>query len=242
MSENEYYEAYTCKLRERFVQIGKLVFDNGLTSGCGGQLSARIPGTEYLMVKPTGFCLGRLRPEDMLIVDFDGKIIEGNPSYRPTGEMPFHTALYRARKDIKAIVHAHPPIATAFGIAGVDLLPIWIEAFTLAAEGVKIAEFAAGGTEELGPKVVEAFGKERWACILEWHGIVAGGDTLEAAYQTAKDVEWLAKMQMVATIVGKPRLVPEEAREMARKWQRERHGHPMYELNWPPIRIRYKPY
>jgi len=231
-----YERAYVYELRKRFVTIGKLIFESGLTSGSGGQISARILGTDKVMVKPTGFCLGRLKPEDMVIINMQGEKVEGR--FEPTSEVPFHLGIYKKRENVNAIVHSHSPIATAFGIAGVELLPLWSEAPALVvSEGVPIAKWAFPGTQELAEEVVKALG-DKYAVILEHHGVVAVGESLEAAYQTAKDVEWLAKIQLITMLIGKPKALGKDViqkyREHAKKYGAGALS--MLEVAYPPRR------
>jgi len=160
----------------------------------------KIPDTDWIMIKPTGFSLGYLRPSDIAIIDSDGKKVGGK--HQPSSEVPFHVALYKARPDIAAVVHTHSRYATAFGIAGKDLLSIWNEGSI--ARGVPVARYCTGGTNELAKVIVETMG-DKYAVILQNHGVVTVGASLESAYQTALDVEWLAQMQFVATLVGEPK-------------------------------------
>lgn len=199
------------------------MWEEKLISGSGGQISARIPGTDMIMIKPSGFSLGSLKPEDMVIIDANGKKVEGK--YSPSSEVPFHTALYRARSDIGAVVHAQSRFATAFGIANKELLPIWCEAFTLA-RGVPVAPYRTGGTEALAKVVVETMG-DKYAVILQNHGTVSVGPRLEDAYQTSKDVEWLAEIQFLSTMLGEPILLSESERQLLVETF---GGHPMGEL------------
>ncbi len=203
--------------------VGKRMWEEKLISGSGGQISARIPETDLIMIKPSGFSLGYLKPEDMVIIDLQGNKVQGK--YNPSSEVPFHTALYRARSDIGAVVHAQSRFATAFGVAGKDLLPVWCESFTLAT-GVPVAPYRTGGTEDLAKIVVETIG-DKYAIILQNHGTVSVGPRLEDAYQTSKDVEWLAQIQFLATMLGEPILLPESDRRLLAETF---GGHPMGEL------------
>jgi L-fuculose-phosphate aldolase len=211
------------ELRRTFVLVGRRIFEEKLTSGSGGQISARIPDSDLVMIKPSGFSMGYLKPADMVIIDLNGNKIRGK--YKPSSEWPFHTALYKARPNIGAVVHAHPLYATAFGIAGKELLPIWCEAFALV-RGVPVVPYTRSATQQLANAIVQKMG-DKYAVILQNHGIVAVGPRLEDAYQTARDVEWVAQMQFVATRFGEPKqLDPSEIERIAQKFA----GRPMGEL------------
>lgn len=230
MSENQLLKDYIIHLRKRFVTVGKLIFRSGLTSGSGGQISARIPSTDLIMVKPTNFCMGRLQPEDMVIIDMEGHVVEGR--YKPTSETPFHLHVYKNRKDVNAIAHTHSPYATGFGVAGVALEPIWVEAMACV-RGVPVVPYARGETRELGEAIIE-YVKDGYAGLLQNHGVVALAPSLEEAYQTAKDVEWMAKIQFVASLVGKLTLMSKDEVEF---WAKLVGPHPMAEITYPPRRL-----
>jgi len=204
-------------LRARLTRVGKLMWDEGLTGKkslylSGGNISARIPGTDHILIKPTGICLGQLKPEELIIIDSEGRVLskEGKPSV----ETPMHTAVYRTRKDVGGVVHSHPLYCGVFGLAGTELLPL-VYGGGVTAElmnGVGIVPWGEIGSKELGDRVAEEL-KERNAALLEFHGSVAVGKTIEEAYHLASKLEELAELQWRVMALGKkPRLLPETVR------------------------------
>jgi L-fuculose-phosphate aldolase len=172
--------------------------------GTSGNISARIPGAEAFLIKPSGAHMGRLKPEELVIVDLEGNKIRGER--KVSAETPMHAAIYRARKDAQAVVHTHPATATAFGIAGKEILPLQIEMFMLLPKGVPIVPFKQPGSKALA-EVVSKRIADYDAVILENHGIVTVSSTIEAACNLNEMVEEAAKIQLTAMLLTGKRVV-----------------------------------
>ena len=203
-------------LRERMAKIGKFMWDEGLTGKksmylAGGNISARIPNTDFILIKPTGGSFGSLNPEDFLVIDVDGKVVRGNA--KPSSETPMHTAIYRARSDVGGVVHFHSLYCGVFGIAGIELMPLSYGGGpgVQFMRGVSIVPWIRAGTRELGEAVAAAL-KDRSIVLLEFHGAIAIGSTIERAYHVASKAEELAEFQWRVTCIGKPRMLPEKER------------------------------
>jgi L-fuculose-phosphate aldolase len=185
----------------KIVKASKELHGHGLVLGTSGNISAKIPGTDTFLIKPSGVYMGLLKPEELVLVTLEGNKIRGESSV--SMETPMHAAIYRARKDVQAVVHTHAPTATAFGIARTEILPLQIELFILLPRGVPIIPFKLPGSKALA----EAVGKkiaEYDAVILENHGIVTVGSTVEAACNLNEMVEEAAKIQfMTMMLAGK---------------------------------------
>jgi L-fuculose-phosphate aldolase len=194
-------ESVTQDLRERLVKVGREIYTRGFVPGTVGNISARIPGTDTILIKPSGVSMGALKTENLALVDLQGKQIQGELSI--SIETPMHTAIYRTRDDVKGVVHSHAPTATAFGVAGIEILPILIEMFLFIPNGVPIASFELPGTQELA-EVVKKKIKDFDAVILENHGIVTVGSSIEDAYNLNILVEECAKTQFIATLLAGP--------------------------------------
>jgi ribulose-5-phosphate 4-epimerase/fuculose-1-phosphate aldolase len=204
-------------LRERLVNIGKMMWDEGLTGKkslylAGGNISARIPGTNHVLIKPSGYSLGDLKPEQLIIVDTKGKVISGN--CKPSIETPMHITIYRTRRDVGGIVHTHPLYCGILSLAGVELLPISYGGGMTAAlmRGVKIVPWFNEGSQELADAVAAEL-KDRTAALLEFHGCITIGKTVEQAFHLASKLEESAEFQWRVMAIGKqPKLVPEAIR------------------------------
>jgi len=175
------------------------LYDKGLVKGTSGNISARIPSAGTFLIKPSGARMESLKPEELVLVDLDGNRIGGKRDV--SAETPMHVAIYRARRDARAVVHTHAPTATAFGIAGKEILPMQIEMFMLLPKGVPIVPFKQPGSKALA-QAVQKIMVDYDAAILENHGIVTVGSTLEAACSLNEIVEEAAKIQLTVMLLS----------------------------------------
>ncbi len=188
-------------ISERIVKASRELYAHGLVRGTCGNISARIPKTDTFLIKPSGVRMEILEPEELVLVDLQGNKIRGELNV--SVETPIHGAIYRTRKDVQAVVHTHAPTATAFGIAKTEILPLQIEMFRLLPDGVPVVPFEAPGSKALAEAVQNKFA-DYDAVILENHGIVTVGSTIEAACNLNEMVEEGAKIQLlVMTLAGR---------------------------------------
>ena len=187
------------EMREKLAQSGKELYNKGLVKGNSGNISAKIPNTETFLIKPSGANMEHLKPEELILVDLEGKKITGKQSV--SAETPMHAAIYKARKDAQAVVHTHAPTATAFGIAGKEILPLQIEMFMLLPKGVPIVPFKPPGSKALAEAVQKKM-VDNDAVILENHGIVTVGPTIETACSLNEMVEEAAKIQLAVIMLS----------------------------------------
>ena len=186
-------------IRERIVKAGKELHDHGLVKGTSGNLSAKIPGTDTFLIKPSGARMENLKPEELVLVDLQGSKIRGETNV--SLETSMHAAIYRTRKDAQAVVHTHAPTATAFGIAKTEILPLQIELFMLLPNGVPVVPFKAPGSETLAGAIQNKI-ENCNALILENHGIVTVGSTIEEACILNEMVEEGAKIQFLVMMLA----------------------------------------
>jgi L-fuculose-phosphate aldolase len=186
---------------ERMVKAGRELHNQGLVRGTSGNISARIPGTDTFLIKPSGARMECLKADELVLVDLQGNRIRGESNV--SMETPVHSAIYRTRKDVQAVVHTHAPTATAFGIAKTEIFPLQIEVFMLLPNGVPVVPFEPPGSEALALAVQKKI-EDYDALILENHGIVTVGSTIEVACNLNEMVEEAAKIQFLAmTLAGK---------------------------------------
>ena len=191
-------------ISEKIVKAGRKLHNHGLVRGTSGNISAKIPGTDTFLIKPSGARMEFLKPEELVLVDLQGKKVRGESDV--SVETPIHAAIYRTRKDVQAVVHTHAPTATAFGIAKTEILPLQIEMFMLLPNGVPVVPFEPPGSEALAEAVQKKIVYYD-AVILENHGVVTVGSTLEAACNLNEMVEEGAKIQLMAiTLAGEDAL------------------------------------
>jgi len=187
------------EISKRIVTAGRKLYNNGLVKGTSGNISARVPGTQTFLIKSSGSQMETLRAEELLLVDLQGNKINGESNV--SMETPMHASIYRIRKDVQAVVHTHAPTATAFGIVKTEILPLQIEMFMFLPNGVPIIPFKPPGSRELATEVQKKIA-EYDAVVLENHGIVTVGSTIETACDLNEMVEEGAKLQLWAIMLG----------------------------------------
>ena len=186
-------------LRKQMVEVGRRMYQKGLVVATEGNISVRLAPQRILMT-PTGAWKGFLNPADMVAVDLNGRVAK--PAQRPSMEYPMHRGIYRARADVRAIVHAHPPVATGFAVAGVPLdEPILAEA-VLVLGPVPVVPYATPATEAL-PESIAPYAAKHNALLLGNHGAVTMGRDLNEAYGRMEILEHLALIQLTARLLGK---------------------------------------
>lgn len=194
-------------LRAEIITTAQRMNSSGLTPGKSGNVSARTEGG--MLITPTGMPYGELKPSDIVTVRMDGTAMAGQRV--PSSEWRFHLAIYRARRDVQAIVHTHSLNATALACIHRTIPAFHYMVAVTGGDRILCAPYATYGTETLAKNVVRALGQRR-ACLIANHGAVAVGDTLRKAYDLAWEVETLASQYARARQLGRPRLL--SAREM----------------------------
>lgn len=180
--------------RELLVSLAHRAYALGLVPGISGNLSVRVPGHPWIVIKATGKSLGDMTAGDTLLLDLDGTVLDAETSLQPSKERFFHIAIYRNRPDVGAVVHLHPPHAVAF--AAVHELPPMLtgaaRAF-LAGKTVLIPP-APSGSRELAGMVGDAFRDPAvQAAILAEHGTVTVGPDLHSAFYMTEYLEDAAR-------------------------------------------------
>jgi L-fuculose-phosphate aldolase len=183
-----------------------LSYERRLTFGAGGNLSLRLDQSTAL-ITPSGAIKGLLSPEQMIKVDINtGKAEKGKPSM----ETPFHTGLYRARPDIGAVIHLHPPSCTALAVLGRMLRPaITPEGVLVLGNYVPTIDYATPGTDELAENIVTQLGAVN-ACLMASHGALAVGKDIMDAFGRMETLEYIASLQLRCESLGDLEDLPEE--------------------------------
>jgi L-fuculose-phosphate aldolase len=194
------------ELRRDLVRFSRLLYRLGYMPGTAGNLSVRMDASR-LLVTPTGVSKFLLRPADMVIVDLAGRQLNGHR--KMTSEVSMHLAIYRHRADVTAVVHSHPPIATAFTCVGRGLDEMLCQEAVMTLGVVPLATYAATGTEEVAASLTP-FIPDHDAILLANHGAVSYGRNLLEAFQRMETVEHLAHITLVAHQLGGPRTLEHE--------------------------------
>lgn len=187
------------RLRQELSDISKRAFLRNLVGGTGGNMSVRIPGSDKVLITPSGVSLADVEPETNLLMRLDGTILENPLNLLPSKETGFHLAVYELRPDVGAIAHVHPAYATAFSREGKPLPMATITARMILKE-VPAVGSALPGSRELCELVKEAIVRHPGvkALLMTEHGVLALGSDIKAAYYLADLVENTAQVAFVA--------------------------------------------
>ena len=194
--------------REDIVQIGKLVFQKGWVAANDGNISLRLDA-ERILATPTGVCKGMLSVDDLIIVDNQGNKISGR--LERTSEIAMHLKIYEMRPDIRGVLHAHPPVATGFATAGRPLNLGLLPEVVISLGCVPIADYGLPGTPALTEPMLPLIPKYD-AILMANHGAVCYGEDVFKAYFRMETMEHFARIQLVAELLGGPKVLP------GRKW------------------------
>ncbi len=190
--------------RDAIVEVGRRMWERQHVSANDGNVSTRI-GADRILCTPTLTSKGRLRPGDLATVRIsDGEVLDRGTGAGPSSELPLHLGVYRARPDIGAVVHAHPPYATAFAIRGEALTALLMPETVVALPRVPLAAYATPSTDAV-PESVQPFLHTDRACLLEQHGAIAWDADLESAYLTMERIEYSAQMMFLLRQLGEVR-------------------------------------
>lgn len=188
------------------IHVGKRMYDRGYVASNDGNLSVRL-SEDRLLITMTGVSKGFLTPEKLTVVDYDGRVISGNCA--PSSEMKMHLMVYRERPDVHAVAHAHPPTATGFSVAGVNLPDNLLPEVIVSLGFVPIAPYGTPGTMEL-VESLRQYVRDYDAVLLENHGALTLGPDIVAAYHKMETMEHCARIALVARMIGRVNTIDEE--------------------------------
>ncbi len=196
-------------LRRKICEVGNRLWQQGMLPAGDGNISVRLEGNRFL-ITPSGVSKGFLEPRQVLVVDGSGHVLDGEG--KPSSEILMHLVIYRLRGDVGAIVHAHPPFATAFASSNKTLPNDLVSEGVIKLGFVPTAPYAVPTT----PQTAEAAAKalvENDAALLKNHGAVTVGRDLEQAYLRMELVEHIARVAILAEILNGYEKIPPQALE-----------------------------
>src|SRR3989475_5796559 len=193
-------------LRADIVEVGRRMYARGYTASNDGNISVRL-GTDRLLMTPKSVCKGFMTPDMMCITDLDGRKLQGDRD--PSSEMLMHLEVYRQRPDVAAVVHAHPPTATGFAVAGIPLTRAVLAEVVTTLGSIPIAEYGTPSTAEL-PEAVRKYIKAHDGMLLANHGAVTCGNSVLSAHFKMETIEHFAKISLVARLLGREHLLSRE--------------------------------
>lgn len=194
-------------LRAAICEIGRMLYERGFVAGGDGNISARLAdGT--LLATPTMVCKGRMTSEMIVHTDSQGRALPGEG--KPSSELAMHLEIYRLRNDVQAVVHAHPPCATGFAVAGQALDKALLSEVVLTLGCIPLTKYGTPSTNEL-VEALTPFIPSHDALLLANHGAVAYGATMEGALSNMETIEHFARISLVAHLLGGARQLPADA-------------------------------
>jgi len=208
-------------LREEVWKLNLELPKQNLVAWTSGNVSGRDFESGLVVIKPSGVPYDELTPHDLVIVDLDGQVVEGD--LEPSVDTATHLYIYRHRPDVGGVVHTHSPYATSFAALGRPI-PVYLTAIADEFGGpIPVGAYSQIGGEEIGREIVRSIG-ESPAILMKNHGVFTVGSTPQAAVKAAVMVEDAAKTVHLALLLGKPDLIPDQ--EVARAHLRyvEKYG------------------
>lgn len=194
------------KEREKIVETGKRMINARLTTGTGGNLSIFNRKENLIAIKPSGVPYQSMRAQDVVVLRPDGERVDG--VLKPSSETKFHLAIYHARPDVDAILHSHQVHATTIACMGIELPAVhYLLAFS--GDKVPLAPYATFGTQALSDNILSVLGNYK-ACLLENHGLITLGASLDEAFDTAEALELVAQIYIQAKSIGEAKILNSE--------------------------------
>ena len=194
------------RLRADIVEVGRRLHDRGFVASNDGNVSVRI-GDDRLVTTPTGVSKGFMTPDMMVTTDLSGRKLAGDRE--PSSELLMHLAVYEHRPEVRAVVHAHPPTATGFAVAGIALDRAVLAEVVCTLGSIPIADYGTPSTSELADAVRRHI-RAHDGLLLANHGALTVADELYAAYYKMETVEHFARISLVARQLGREHLLSRE--------------------------------
>lgn len=185
-------------LKREIVEVGRRVYQRGYVASNDGNISARLD-ERRVVITPTGVSKGFMTPEDLIVLDMDGKVVSGTK--KPSSEMFMHLSVYKHRPDVMSVCHAHPPYATGFAVAGIPLDKCILPEVIIVLGGIPIVEYGTPGTAEFFQPVLKIIDKYD-AYLLANHGALTIGKDVVNAYHKMETLEHFAHIAFVAQQLG----------------------------------------
>lgn len=193
--------------REQVLEVAKKIYKHNLVVGTSGNVSVMDREQQRIIITPSGMDYEKMVLDDIIVIDMAGNVVEG--AQRPSSEWRMHSVMYEQLPGVQAIVHTHSPYATSFSVLNEQIPVVLIEMVLLGGD-VPVAPFAMSGSRELGVNVaVTLHQSKRFSCLLQNHGAVTIGETLDQAYMRAIYLEDAAKIYHYARSIGTPRRIAE---------------------------------
>lgn len=199
--------------RKAIVEYGRKLIHAQLTTGTGGNLSIYNRTEGLVAIKPSGVDYFDMNPEDVVVVNLDGHIVDGK--LKPSSEIAFHLGLYKYRADINAVVHTHQVYATTIACLNWEL-PAIHYLIGVAGNKIPLAPYATYGSKELSENILKSIGNYN-ACLMSNHGLVTVGTNIGAAFAAAEEIELVSRLYYQAKCIGNPVILSDDEMQVVTK-------------------------
>jgi len=208
-------------LKKEVCQAHIKLWENKLVMWTSGNVSARDPKTDLVVIKPSGVPYDKLLPDNLVVVDLKGNIIEGN--LKPSVDMATHLYVYKHMPEVMSVIHTHSTYASAFAAIGKPI-PVCLTAMAdFFGRDIPVGELVLIGEEEIGKEIVNKIGNSK-AIIMKNHGPFTIGKNVSEALQAAIFLEETAKVLIISKILGEPQSIPESIVSILHKNYTEKYG------------------
>ena len=195
------------KIREELLEMSKRCYREALFAGTSGNLSYFDRATGEMYITPGSVPYETMREDELVRMTLDGQVLEGDR--KPSSERRMHAEIYRQKPEVSAVIHTHSPYATSFAVNNRKLPVILIEMVPFLGGDIDVADFAIPGTVEVGTEAVKKL-KDRYACLMANHGVLAVGSNLEQAHIRAVYAEDAAKIYSLALSNGDVKVIDDK--------------------------------
>ena len=194
------------KIKRKIVKIGKRMYKNDFVAASSGNISYRISPNKFL-ITPTGLSKGHMKEEQILLIDLKGNVIEGDG--KPSSETTTHLTIYKNRRDVNCVCHAHPAFATAFACSDVSINSPLLSNVIIDLGKIAEVDYAPPGSKQLRQKI-STFLKNYDTFLLSNHGVLTVGESIQDAYMKLETIENFAKIQYYAINLGSLKIMDKE--------------------------------
>lgn len=194
------------QLKRDVLRIAKKAYEEKLMAGTSGNMSVVSRDRQWMVITPSSYDYSIMEEQDIVVTDLDGNVVEG--CHKPSSEWKMHAEIYKHLSHAGAVVHTHSPYATSFAVTHQEIPVILIEMIPFLKGKLEVSPYAEQGSAQVGLNAVPIL-KRRNACLMENHGVVAIGETLDQAYINSVYAEDTAKIYHMAKLNGQPVVIPE---------------------------------
>ncbi len=194
--------------RQAVIEVGQRLWKRGYVASNDGNISVKV-SADLILCTPTGVSKGFMTPDSLALVHPDGTVVDRGTGGGPSSEIKMHLRVYQEDPSVQAVVHAHPPISTAYAVLGEPLEANLLPEIALLMPRVPIAPYATPSTEQV-PNSVAPLVADHRVCLLEQHGSLSWADSLEEAYLATERLEYYAQLLFNLHLLGRMRELTSE--------------------------------